>query len=97
MLKLVVLMSGAFFWTVRYGIIPGYGSARMLYDSNRIGMIAVVMLSVRAKLLTTIWLIKKYDVDPILVLLAIARANDTNFGVAEEPSWLLFNFEDRSV
>lgn len=32
--------------------------------------------------------------DLLLGLLAIARANETDFGVADEPGWLPANFRD---
>lgn len=37
------------------------------------------------------------DVDPALGLLAIARANEIKFSVANEPVWFPFSFKDRIV
>lgn len=38
-----------------------------------------------------------HDADLELGLLALARANGIDFGVANEPGWSTFNFEDRVV
>lgn len=36
---------------------------------------------------------KKYDVDPLLGLFALARENKIDFSVLDEPGWFPFNFE----
>lgn len=41
MLKIVVLTIGAFFRTVRFVVVPRYPSARIQYESDRIGVIGL--------------------------------------------------------
>lgn len=96
MLDFVALTISAFSRIACSVIVPGFGSARIRYESDRIGVIGLLgvccwTLAQRVELFR---LIIEYDVDQVLGLLEIARANKINFGIVEESHWFLFNFED---
>lgn len=40
---------------------------------------------------------EEYYVDPVRGLLELACSNEPDFGVADEPGWFPFNFEDNVV
>lgn len=87
MLELVVLTIGTFFRKVRYGLIPRYESAMKQYKSDRIGMIGPLSWPFWTLALKVgiFWLMEKYDVHPVLVLVAVACADEINFKVADIP------------
>lgn len=47
-----------------------------------------------AQSLGLFWVIKKYDVDPELILLILARATQIKFSVVHKPSRIPFSFKD---
>lgn len=98
-LEFVVLTIGTFFWKLCFRVVPMNGSARMRYESHCKGAIDPLGLRCWAMMLSVglYRLMKKYDVDPVIGLFALARANEIDIGVADEPVWFPFNFEDRIV
>lgn len=96
MLEFVVLTIGAFFWTVCYGFVKRYGSARMRYESDRTDVIGPLGSRCWTLALSVglFQLMEEYDADPVMGLLAIERANEIDFGAVKERGWFLFNFED---
>lgn len=83
----VVLTASAFFQAVFSDLVPRYGSTRLRYESDCIGVIASLSprywsLALRNGLF---WLMEKNDVNPALGLLAFALANEIGFDVADNP------------
>lgn len=99
MLEFVFLTIAALLRTVCLCVVLRLASARMRYESDCICVIGPFelrcwVLAVSAELY---WLMEEHDVDPVLGLLALERANKINFGVANKPGWLWFNFMDSIV
>lgn len=87
--KCVVLTIGAFFLTVRFGVVPRHAIARMRYESTCIVVIGPMGLRcwTLAPIVGPFRLMDEYDVDPVLDLLTSARAIEIDFGIADEPCW----------
>lgn len=98
-LKFVFLTIGAFFWTARHGLVPRYASAMMRYGSGQVDVIGQLGLRCGTLALSTglFRLIQESGVNAVLVLLALERANEIDFNIADESGCFPFNFENSFV
>lgn len=98
-LEFVVLKIGAFFRAVRYAVVTRYGNVRMRHMSDRMGAIGSLGSFCWTLILSVglFSLMEEYDVDLVLGGLALVRASEIDFGVAEKPVWFPFNSEDGIV
>lgn len=96
MLEFTVLTICAFFSTARFGAVPGYASERMRYNNDFLGVVGSIDLGCwKLALSVGLFLImEKYDIDPVMSLLALLRTDKINFVVAKKTGLLSFRLED---